>query len=314
MADILDSIQGIYHFLTDRIPDGLDTVPAKPRQHNIWRQDGIPVVAKVKDRGDVRSSVSRSLDLIGGIGKLGGKGDTIMVKPNFNSPDPPPGSTDLDFLRAVLELLLQTGARVVVGESSGGMWRPTRKTLDKLGVPQLLSKMGVEMIAFDDHPREWIRVDIRGDYLKTVTMPKSAYEATKLVYLPCLKTHNLGRFTMSLKLGMGLVHPGQRRAIHSGNLEQKAVEINLAWQPHLIIMDGRKAFVSGGPDKGDLVEPGFILASGDMVAIDVEGLKVLLSYRARNRIPQNPWDSPQIVTALRHRLGSKEGEYRVLSG
>jgi uncharacterized protein (DUF362 family) len=118
---------------------------------------------------------------------------------------------------------------------------------------------------------------------------------------------------MSLKLGMGLIHPGERRAIHMGNLEQKAVEINLAWQPDLIIMDGRKAFVSGGPDKGDLVEPGIIMVSGDMVAIDVEGLKVLLSYRAKNKLTENPWDSPQIVTALRHRLGCKEGEYKVLS-
>jgi uncharacterized protein (DUF362 family) len=314
MANVVDSIQGIYHFLADRTPSALDAVPSKPRRHNIWRQDSVPLVSKVKDNGDVGASVSRSLDLIGGVGKLAGKGDTIMVKPNFNSPDPPPGSTDLDFLRVVLELLLQTGAKVVVGESSGGMWRPTRKTLEKLGVPELLSGMGVELIAFDDHPRDWIEIDTGGDYLKTAIMPRSAYEATKLVYLPCLKTHQIGRFTMSLKLGMGLVHPGQRRAIHMGNLEQKAVEINLAWQPDLIIMDGRRAFVSGGPDKGDLVQPEIIMASGDMVAIDVEGLKVLLSYRAKNRLPENPWDSPQIVTALRHRLGSKEGEYRLLSG
>jgi uncharacterized protein (DUF362 family) len=237
-----------------------------------------------------------------------------MVKPNFNSPDPPPGSTDLDFLRVVLELLLTTGAKVVVGECSGALWRPTQKTVGKLGVPKLLAGMGVELITFDDHPLDWVVLDLGGDYLKTATMPKSAYQATKLVYLPCLKTHSLGRFTMSLKLGMGLIHPGQRRAIHMGNLEQKATEINLAWQPDLVIMDGRKAFVSRGPDKGDLVQPGIIMASGDMVAIDVEGLKVLSSYRAKNRLPENPWDAPQIVTALRHSLGCKEGEYRVLSG
>lgn len=314
IPNVADSVQGIYHFLADRTPDALDSVPPKPRKPNVWQQDGVPLVSKVKDTGDVSASVSKSLDLIGGLGRLAGKGDTIMVKPNFNSPDPPPGSTDLDFLRVVLELLLQTGAKVVVGESSGGMWRPTRKTLEKLGVPELLAGMGVGLIAFDDRPRDWVEIETGGDYLKKVTMPRSAYEATKLVYLPCLKTHRIGRFTMSLKLGMGLVHPGQRRAIHAGSLEHKAVEINLAWQPDLIIMDGRKAFVSGGPDKGDLVLPEVIMASGDMVAIDVEGLKVLLSYRAKNRLPENPWDAPQIITALRHRLGSREGEYRVLSG
>jgi uncharacterized protein (DUF362 family) len=314
MSNIADSLQGIYHFIADRTPGSLETVPAKPRKPNIWQQNGMALVSKVKDTGDVKASVTKSIDLIGGIGTLANSGDTIMVKPNFNSPDPPPGSTDIAFLTAVLELLLQTGAKVIVGESSGGMWRPTRKTLSKLGVPKVLAKMGVELIAFDDHPQEWVQIETGGDYLKKVTMPKSAYQATKLVYLPCLKTHSLGRFTMSLKLGMGLIHPGQRMAMHMRDLEQKVVEINLARQPDLIIMDGRKAFVSGGPDKGELVEPGVVMASGDMVAVDVEGLKVLLSYPAKNKLPQNPWDSPQIVTALRHHLGCKEGEYKVLSG
>jgi len=40
-------------------------------------------------------------------------------------------------------------------------------------------------------------------------------------------------------------------------------------------------------------------------------LKILGSYKAKNRLLRNPYDSPQIVTALRHRLGSKE--YKVVS-
>jgi hypothetical protein len=59
------------------------------------------------------------------------------------------------------------------------------------------------------------------------------------------------------------------------------------------------------------VEPGVIMASGDQIAIDVEALKILGSYKAKNRLLPNPYDSPQIVTALRHRLGSKE--YKVVS-
>ena len=53
------------------------------------------------------------------------------------------------------------------------------------------------------------------------------------------------------------------------------------------------------------------MASGDMVAIDVEALKILGSYKARNRLLPDPYDSPQIVTALRHSLGAEE--YRVVT-
>jgi len=108
------------------------------------------------------------------------------------------------------------------------------------------------------------------------------------------------------------MHPGERRALHARYLEQKIAEISLCWQPNLIVMDGRKAFVSGGPDKGQLVEPGLLLASGDLVAIDVEAMKVLSTYKARNRLVADPWQSLQIITALKHGLGSSGGSYIVV--
>jgi uncharacterized protein (DUF362 family) len=216
------------------------------------------------------------------------------------------------FLRAVLELLLEAGARVTIGESSGGIWRPTRNVLRKLGVSDLARHLNVELVAFEDRADDWVRIKVNGRYLDTVTVPRSAYEADRIVYLPCMKTHRFARFSGVLKLGVGFVHPGERLALHFGNLEHKVAEINLVWQPDLIIMDGRKAFVSGGPEKGELVEPGVIMASGDLVAIDVEALNILASYKAKNRLLPNPYHSPQIVTALRHNLGSKE--YKLLSG
>ena len=55
-----------------------------------------------------------------------------------------------------------------------------------------------------------------------------------------------------------------------------------------------------------------LVASEDLVAIDVEAMKVLLAYKARNKLLADPWQSPQIVTALRHNLGSGRGNYLVL--
>jgi uncharacterized protein (DUF362 family) len=109
-------------------------------------------------------------------------------------------------------------------------------------------------------------------------------------------------------LAFGFVDPGERRAFHLGHLEEKLAEISLCWQPDLIVMDGRKAFVSGGPQRGEIVEPKLILASGDLVAIDIEAVRVLLSYKARNRLISDPWQLPQIATAVKHKLGvGKDG-------
>jgi uncharacterized protein (DUF362 family) len=143
-------------------------------------------------------------------------------------------------------------------------------------------------------------------------MPRSAYEADRIVYLPCLKTHDSARFSGALKLAVGFVHPGERRALHASHLEQKITEISLCWQPNLIIMDGRKAFVSGGPARGQLAEPGLLLASGDLVAIDIEAIKVLLDYEANNKLMADLWQLPQVVAALRHDLGTGKDRHIVV--
>ena len=108
------------------------------------------------------------------------------------------------------------------------------------------------------------------------------------------------------------MHPGERRALHARYLQQKIAEISLCWQPDIIVMDARKAFVSGGPDKGQLVEPGLVLASGDLIAIDVEAMKLILAYNAKNKLVSDPWQSPQIVVALKHGLGVAESSYIVV--
>jgi uncharacterized protein (DUF362 family) len=312
MTDFGDKLVGVYHFLTDRVPRDIPLVDPRPRPANPWLRNDQALVAKVKAVGDIRTTINRAIALLGSPGQVIDRGDRVLLKPNFNSQDPYPGSTDLVFLRAIVELFLEAGAKVTIGESSGGIWRPTRKVFGKVGMFELAKDLGVELIAFDDKADDWVKVRVNGDYLSSVSMPRSAYEADKIVYLPCLKTHNLARFSGALKLAMGFMHPGERRALHARYLEQKIAEISLCWQPNLIIMDGRKAFVSGGPAQGQLVEPELVLASGDIVAIDVEAIKVLLAYEANNKLVADPWQLPQIMTALRHSLGTGKNHYIVV--
>ena len=311
-TSFVDTILGVYHFLFDRVPDGTSIVNPKPRTINPWCSDGQALVATEIAGSNLKASVESVINRLGGLGQAIGRGDNVLVKPNFNSPDPYPGSTDLVFLRAVVEYLLEAGTTVTIGESSGGVWRPTRNVFRKLGVFELAQHLNVKLIAFEDKTDDWVRVKVNGDHLGIVTVPRSAYGADKIVYLPCMKTHKLARFTGALKLAVGFMHPGERRAFHARHLEQKIAEISLCWQPDLVIMDGRKAFVSGGPDKGQLVEPGLLLASGDPVAIDIEAMRVLLTYQAKNKLIPDPLQSPQIIIALKHGLASSQGSYVIV--
>lgn len=313
MSKIVETPVGVYHFLFDRRPGGTPVVAPRRRTVNLLKKDNRALVSRVDAKGDVRAAVERAISLIGGLERVISRGDRVVVKPNFNSPDPFPASTDLEFLAAVTEMLLSAGAKVTIGDGAGGVWRPTGNVFRKVGLYQLGKKLGVDIAIFEDKASEWVRVKIDGDYLTTVSMPRSAYEADKFVYLPCMKTHRLATLSGAIKLAFGFVHPGERLSFHlGGNLQQKTAEVNLCWQPHLIIMDGRKSFVSGGPDKGRLANPGLILASGDLVATDVEGMKALIENGARDNLPADPWTLPQIVTAVKHGLGARAGEYEVV--
>jgi hypothetical protein len=118
MTDFVDKIIGVYHFLTDRAPRDIPLVDPRPRPANSWLRNGQALVAKVKAGGDIKSDIKRTIALLGSLEQVIAKGDRVLLKPNFNSQDTYPGSTDPEFLRAVVELLLEVGAKVTIGESS----------------------------------------------------------------------------------------------------------------------------------------------------------------------------------------------------
>ncbi len=270
---------------------------------NVFRKDGKALVSKVVASADVKKSVKRAVDLIGGFKKAVSSGDKILVKPNFNSDDPFPASSDPEFVKAVVSLLYESGAsEVVIVESSGLPWLPTKNVMEKTGMLRAAEECGAEVRILDD--REWIDIEIGGRYWKMISIAKDTLDGdAKFVWLPCMKTHRYARFSLSLKLAVGLLDLRQRGDLHSAHLEEKTAELNLAVHPDLIIMDGRRCFVTGGPDVGRVEEPNIILASGDRIAIDVEALKILKGYKADNRLDMPVWEFPQIKRAVELDLG-----------
>ena len=84
-----------------------------------FTKNGKELVSKVIAGDDLKASVKKAVILLGGFMKFVEKGDTIVVKPNFNTNDTYPGSSDPEFIKAVAELLYEAGARkVIIAESS----------------------------------------------------------------------------------------------------------------------------------------------------------------------------------------------------
>lgn len=276
---------------------------------NPYVMNGKHPISKVLVAGhrDLKWSVKKAVDLIGGFEKVISSGDTVIIKPNFNSDDLPPASNDPEFVRAVVELSREAGAeKIKIIESSGFPWLPTQKVFDKMGMTRVAKECGAELIALDN--REVTEVYIEEREVSTAMMYKDAFEeGAKLIWLPCMKTHAYARFSLSLKLIVGLLDIRKRQWLHSDPdaLEIKIAELNKAITPHLIIMDARKAFSSGGPAKGKVVLPNSIMTSGDRITMDVESLKILMSYPGDNLLDMRIWEYPQIKRAVELGIGAK---------
>ncbi|MFH1346701.1 MAG: DUF362 domain-containing protein [Spirochaetota bacterium] len=250
----------------------------------------------LKDNINLKDAVLKVIDEIGGFSKFVKTGDVIFLKPNYNTADPSPASTSVDFLKTVVELSYDFGAKLVMIGESSTMTLNTRKILGKAGVFGLLEmKIPPRIYVFEEG--EWIKKEIsEARYLKKVSVPEILEKADKLILLPCLKTHKYAKFTGALKLSVGFMKPSQRVFLHL-NLQEKIAELNRIIHPDLIIMDGRKCFISGGPLRGAVREPGVILASEDKVAIDIEGVKIIQSFKGNSLAGINPEDLPQIANS-----------------
>jgi len=281
------------------------------RLPNPYIREGKALVSFVVAGKDVKNDIRKAVDLLGGFGKSIKSQDWILLKPNFNSDDPPPGSTALDFLVAVIELLREHGCtRISVGDGSGRPWVPTDKVFKNSGLSARMAEMKIPLLDFDRS--QYIDIPIDGEYLHLIAYSKDLENFDKIIYLPTMKTHYLAGFSMSLKLTVGLTHLFDRTILHGDNnlfVSQRAAEMSIPIKPDLIVMDGRISFVSGGPAIGLAVHPGVILASGDPVALDVQGVRLLQNYAAINHLVSDAWNLPQIKVAVRHELGIKnDGE------
>jgi uncharacterized protein (DUF362 family) len=279
---------------------------------NPFTREGKALLSKIAATGDLKADILKAVDVIGGFEKVINKGDEVLLKPNYNSADPPPASSDPEFLKAIVALLFEHGARkVIVGESS---WQglATRKALDKAGTLEALRDTEAEISFFDEEKS--IEVEVGGKYLKHVSLAERAMNVDKIVYPCCMKTHFRADFSLSLKLAFGFTKKSERMAFHLRHLKEKLVDLNLIVHPNLIIMDGRKCLISGGPFSGDVRNPNIILASGDRVAMDVESIKIIESFEG-SKLRNNPWNYTQILRATALGLGVKsEDEYTVITG
>ncbi len=276
----------------DRLP--LDAAPGAPRKSRV-------ALVRTRER---KAGVTQALKLFDPKG-IGGK--RVLIKPNFNSADPTPGSTHTDTLGQLVAELHARGARsVTLGECSGPPAGSTKGIMERKGIFDLARQANFDIVNYEEIGEgDWVH--FAGEHWpQGFHLPRHVVEAEYNVSTCCLKTHGYGGvFTMSLKLSVGLTPRGIRRDMHrSPDMRRMIAELNTGYRPRLIVLDGVDCFTDGGPGQGTLKQGNVMLVSDDRVAIDAVGVAVLKELGANAAIMDHRiFEQEQIARAVELQLG-----------
>ena len=206
-------------------------------------------------------------------------------------------TTDPRVVEAMIVLVKEAGGIPMVGDSPG---MGTLKSAIKAGgLEEILEREQVAVADFENedvYPRPENRVSQR------LVLARAIKEADVIITLPKLKTHVQMNFTGAIKNQYGLMVGVRKSNYHlrlrdNDLMGELMVEINKTANVALAVMDGIVAMEGDGPSGGSPRELGLLLASNDLLAVDMAACRI---------IGLDPMKVPTVTAALRLNYG--EGE------
>lgn len=251
-------------------------------------------VAAVKcsnyDIENVLSAVKKAIQLAG---LPDVKGKKILLKPNLLSGSDPKKAvtTHPAVLEAVILALQEKGAgKIVVGDSPAVV--NSFRAAEKAGLIDVVKRCGVEWDPFEKTGKLVLESD---PLIQALFQPAQIVNEVDMIFsLPKMKTHMMMYMTGAMKNLFG-VFPGlEKSKFHFRYPEKQGfasliVDLNRALKPSYAIMDGIIGMEGQGPANGEPKEIGVILASENILAIDIIASQIM-NYK--------PEDIPTIFYGL----------------
>ncbi|SCG83132.1 Thylakoid associated protein sll1697 [Proteiniborus sp. DW1] len=249
------------------------------------------------DYEKVKESIIKSINNLGGVEKYINKGDTVLLKLNLLMKKKPEEATTTHpvFVRALAEVLIEYGAKVVIGDSPGGPFNEKilRGIYKYCGIEEIANEVGADL----NYNTSSLEVkNEKGKILKSMEVAEMVTNVDKVISVSKLKTHGMMLFTGAVKNMFGII-PGLHKAEYHFKMpqvedfSQALLDICLYASPVLSFMDGIVGMEGAGPSAGVPREIGVVLASPspyhlDVVAttiVNIDPLKVPTILRAVER-------------------------------
>jgi len=226
------------------------------------------------DETAVKARLAQCFADIGGLERYINKGERVLLKVNLVMKKRPEeaATTHPVVVKALAQLLLEYGAKVLIGDSPGGLFSESilRGLYAATGMERVAAETGASL-NFNVKAAE--RANPNGVLLKKLTTVDMLNDVDKVISVSKLKTHGMMTFTGAVKNMFGIV-PGVTKAEYHLNMPSydmfanALIDVCLCAPPVLSVMDGIEAMEGHGPTSGRARPMNALLAANDPFALD----------------------------------------------
>jgi len=226
---------------------------------------------------EILAALDKAVSLSGGIAPLKKRGKKLLLKLNMLAGTPPERATTTHpaFFEAAILYFHKHGFQLYAGDSPG--IESTNGAGKRNGLMSVALAHGVEWVDFAD------TTDLHnedGKLVKHFRVAKIFTQVDAVVSLPKLKTHSQMYYTGALKNMFGAIPGLEKSRFHvrfpeRDNFAKMIVDLNCLLKPDLSLMDGIIGMEGNGPQNGDPIKMGVVLASYDALALDTICCKMI---------------------------------------
>ncbi len=222
-----------------------------------------------EDVGEVLGRLLRAAKALEGLRK----GAKVLVKPNLLSARRPEQAvtTHPAVVGALVELLIEAGAKPLISDSPGGAIRGTRRVFENTGMLAVAEKLGVEIVPLETAGVKKIPLPDG----ETLILTSIVDEVDWIVPVAKLKTHSLTLTTLSVKNLYGLIPGFMKAEYHKLYPSPRRFSWLLAELFERVrekilfgVVDGIVGMDGNGPSSGRIRQIGLLAVSRDIAAMD----------------------------------------------
>jgi len=220
-------------------------------------------------RADLRDVILETL----GEFKLGVKGKSVLLKPNFVGADPDGVmNTHPAVVAAARECFLHLGASSVLVGEGPALERDTEAIVEAIGLREYLGRLEGAFVDLNVDEVRLVSLRTRASRLKRIYLPAAVLRADFVVSMPKLKTHHWAGVTLSLKNMFGIV-PGRcygwpKNILHWAGISRSILDLTSTVRPDFAIVDGITGMEGDGPLAGQPKASGILVMGDDAVSVD----------------------------------------------